>query len=168
MKSKFICSGVLFIFFAVSIYAQVITLPEVSIVARNFKYLASVDNPDLAQPVKLLEAKAAAFDVQSSDVYEENNKIYHISFYLPQGYVLAEYDASGKLISTVEKFKNIAVPLPIMKKVNERFPNWVISKDLYLVKYEDESGVKRNYKLTLTNGNKKLLVKVNDDGEFLD
>ena len=40
------------------------TLPEVKVVAVRYKYLMSVDNKDLAQPVKLLERQQPIFDPQ--------------------------------------------------------------------------------------------------------
>ncbi|HVW60654.1 MAG TPA: hypothetical protein VHC48_11475 [Puia sp.] len=52
----------------------------------------------------------------------------YITFYLPQGYVLAVYDADGKLIRTAERFKTIALPTAVRMAVATRYPNWSISK----------------------------------------
>jgi hypothetical protein len=161
-------SGVFIAGFSIQSMAQVTTLPEVTVVARNYKYLRSVDSKDVAQPVKLLERKAAAYDVKNSEYYEDEYDTYFITFYLPDGYVLAVYDQDGKLIRTAERFKDITLPVAVRNAVGKRYPNWVISKDVYLVKYEDDSGAKKDYKLVLENGNKRLRVKTNDKGEFLD
>ncbi len=143
-------------------------LPEITIVARNYKYLRSVDNKDVAQPVKLLEHKAAAYDIKNSDYYEDDYNTYYITFYLPQGYILATYDSSGKIIRTAERFKNIAIPATVKNAVAERYPKWAISKDVYQVKYQENSYTNVVYQLLLTNGNKRLKVKLDENGEFID
>lgn len=154
--------------FALSSVAQEVTLPEVTVTSRNYKYLRSIDNKNTAQPVKLLERKAAAYDIRNSEYYEDDYDTYFITFYLPNGYVLATYDEAGKLIRTAEKFNDVTLPSVVRKAVADRYPNWSISKDVYLVKYNDESGANMNYKLLLQNGNKRLRVKLNEKGEFLD
>ena len=58
-------------------------------------------------------------------------------------------------------------PQPIRNAVAERFPNWGIPSDVYLVKYDDATGSKKDYKLVLKNGDKRMRVKVNEKGEFL-
>ena len=103
--SGLFCAG-----FSLESMAQIKELPEIVIVARNYKYLRAVDNKEIAQPVKLLERYAAAYDVKKSEYYEDDNNGYFISFYLPQGYILAEYDAEGKLMRTAEKFEDVALP----------------------------------------------------------
>lgn len=143
------------------------TLPEITVMARNYKYLRAVDNPDKAQPIRLLEHKAASYDVLNSEFYSDEYDTYSITFYLPSGYVLAVYDSEGKLISTAERFKKIALPAVVRTSVTDRFPGWSISDDTYLVKYADGSG-KQVYKMLLANGRKRMRVKTNEQGEFLD
>ncbi len=141
-------------------------LPEVTVIAANYKYLRSVNGPELAQPVKMLERKAAVYNVKNSEYFEEDNDTYFISFYIPEGEVLAAYDKDGKLIWTAEKYKNIAIPGAVRQSVTERFPNWRISKDVYQVSYHTEKGVGKVYKLLLENGDKRMKVKTNEKGEF--
>lgn len=148
--------------------AQEITLPEITVVARNYKYLRSVDNKEAAQPVKLLERKAAGFDVKNSEFYEEDYANYYITFFLPEGYILATYDQDGRLLQTAEKFKNITLPPAVKNAVVKRYPNWSISKDIFLVKYENTTGANKVYKMILKNGKKQLRVKTDDKGEFLE
>lgn len=143
-------------------------LPEVVVVARNYKYIKSVNNKSAAQPVKQLEWKAAEYDVKNSEFYEDDYDNYSIKFYLPQGYVLAMYDSSGKLMRTAERFKNVALPRPVSLAIAQRYPNWAITGDVYRVKYEQSSESNMVYKLILKNGNKRLRVKINEKGEFID
>ncbi len=151
-------------------YAQVINdgmLPEVEVRATNYKYLNSIDNSEAPFPAKLLEDKVAKFDVRSSEFYEDGSDFYRVYFYIPDGYITAAYDRNGKILYTIEKFKNVALPHDVASSVAERFPGWKIAKDVYKVNYEAKSGAKKEYKIVLENGKKTIRVKVSEEGVFL-
>ncbi|MDO6428988.1 nicotinate-nucleotide adenylyltransferase [Flavitalea sp. BT771] len=141
-------------------------LPPVTVTAVNYKYLSSVNTKEAAQPVKLLQIRAAAYDVKNSEYYEDDYDEYYISFYIPDGSILAAYDKDGKLLRTIEKFKNIAIPKAISQAVTTRFPQWGITKDVYLVNYSEGKDTKKVYKLLLENGDKRLRVKCDENGNF--
>lgn len=148
------------------IYAQdPIKLPEVTIV-HNYKYLSSVDSEDLAIPVEKLELKVSDFNVKELDVYSDENELYDVYFIIPEGKILASYDKDSNLLSTAERFKNIALPLQVSKAIAKRFPGWSITKDLYLVNYYESGKTRKLYKVTLENGNKRIKVKLDDSGNF--
>ncbi|PZR25563.1 MAG: nicotinate-nucleotide adenylyltransferase [Citrobacter freundii] len=146
--------------------AQVQTLPEVTVISRNYKYLRAVDNKESSQPVKLLERKAAVYDIKNSEYYDEDYENYYITFYLPDGYVLATYDENGKLLQTAERFKNTALPSAVRKAVAKRYPNWAVTDDTYVVKYDELDGAKRKYKMTLKNGDKRIRIKADENGNL--
>lgn len=152
-------------------FSQVISdgmLPEIEVYALNYKYLSSVDNSAAAVPVKLLQQKVANYDIKKSELYSDDYDYYNVSFYIPEGKIVAAYDKDGKLIKTIEKFKNIKVPKDISKSVAKRFPGWIITEDVYKVSYQKNKGVsKQEYKLTLENGDKRLKVKTDPKGNFL-
>ncbi len=151
-------------------YAQIINdgmLPEVEVRATNYKYLNSVDNSEAAVPVQLLEDMVAKFDVSSSEFFEDESDFYRVYFYIPEGKIVAAYDRDGKILYTIEKFTNVAVPNEIASSVAERFPGWEIAKDVYKVNYDVNQGVRKQYKLVLKNGKKTIRVKVDEDGVFL-
>ncbi|SFM71489.1 hypothetical protein SAMN05428949_0538 [Chitinophaga sp. YR627] len=150
----------------ITLFAQQV-LPEFVVLARNYKYLSSVDG-DVGQPVRLLRQQAVSYDIKNSEIYQEDYDTYSISFYLPGGYILAAYDSKGALISTAEKYKNVALPEAITTAVAERYPNWGIANDTYLVNYKDGRATRILYKLVLQNGDKRLRVKLNPNGDFLD
>ena len=148
-------------------FAQ-INLPEVKIIASKFKYLNATDNREMAQPVRMLEFKAAAYNVKNSEFYNDDYDGYYISFYIPDGEILAVYDNEGKLLRTAEKFKNTKLPAAVSDAVAQRFPNWHISKDVYKVHYYDQKETAdKTFKLLLENGDKRMNVKVNEKGEFI-
>lgn len=153
--------------FALRASAQII-LPEVRIIASTYKYLNASDNREMAQPVRMLEFKAAAYDVKKSEYYDDDYDGYYISFYIPDGKILAAYDRDGKLLRTAEKFKNTKLPEAVRDAVVQRFPNWRISQDIYQVHYYDQKETAdKTFKLLLENGDKRMKVKLNEKGEFL-
>lgn len=148
-------------------FAQVVELPEIEIVATNYKYLNALGE-EASIPVRELEDAVADYDVKSADFYEDEYSTYLVSFFIPEGKILASYDGDGTLLRTAERFKNVNVPQAVKKAIAERFPNWSISKDIYRVTFHQRSGeAKKQYKLVLENGDKRMRVKVDEDGEFI-
>ena len=144
-----------------------IQLSEVIIVARNYKYLNKVDNTEAAIPVEFLQRKVAAYNVKDADFYDDDYEYYTVSFFIPDGKIVAVYDADGKIIRTIEKFKNVKLPMAITKAVTKRFPQWKVAKDVYLLNYHKEKGAKKKYKITLENGDQRLKIKTDAEGNFL-
>ncbi len=154
--------------FVAPAFCQDEVLPAITVFARSYKYLKALDNKNAAQPVRLLERQAAVYDVKNSEYYSDEYDSYSINFFLPNGYILAVYDSSGRLLRTAERFKNVALPQAVRDAVAKRYPNWSTSNDVYKVSYQEDKVAKKIYKLILENGNKRLRVKINDAGEFLD
>ena len=163
--------GLLTIGLTIPMYAQITKteeLSEVTVYATNYKYLQNVNSEEVASvPVEMLERKVAAFNVKDSEYYQDDYDLYEINFFIPEGTILAAYDKDGKLLHTAERFKNVNLPMAVKEAVLERFPNWMITKDIYLVNYKDGRGAKKTYKLKLENGEDTLRVKLNEKGEFL-
>ncbi|HEY9000723.1 MAG TPA: hypothetical protein VIM89_05190 [Mucilaginibacter sp.] len=101
-KTKlFLLLGICLAGMSTSSFAQ-INLPEVVIRAVKYKYLDAVDYKGAPQPVKVLQATAATFNVKTSEYYDDAYDGYYITFYIPNGRILAAYDATGKLLRTAE------------------------------------------------------------------
>ncbi|NHF59733.1 nicotinate-nucleotide adenylyltransferase [Flavobacteriaceae bacterium TP-CH-4] len=166
--------GLIAIGLTLPIYSQITEttetekLTEVTVYATNYKYLQNVKTEQAASiPVKMLERKVAEFDVKNSDYYEDEYDFYEVNFYIPEGTILAAYDKDGKLLRTVERFNNVNLPKAVQMAVLDRFPEWTITKDVYLVDYHEHKGVNKKYKLKLENGDQILRVKMSENGEFL-
>jgi hypothetical protein len=162
--------GLLAIGLSAQFYAQVIDdgmLPEVLVRATNYKYLNSVDNSEAAVSVQYLEDMAAKFDTRSSEFYEDRGDFYRVYFYIPEGTLVAAYDRKGKILYTIEKYKDIALPRDVIASVKERYPGWKIAKDVYKVSFDVKSGSVKEYKIVLKNGKETKRVKVDEEGVFL-
>lgn len=142
-------------------------LPEVVVKATKYKYLNQVGFEDVAIAVKDLQKKVAEYEVSDADFYRDDYDLYYVTFYIPEGKVLAAYDGEGNLIRTAEKYKDVALPKAVMASVTKRFPKWEVTKDVYLVNYYYKKGAKKVYKLKLENGDKTVRIKVNDEGEIM-
>ncbi|MEB8346445.1 nicotinate-nucleotide adenylyltransferase [Flavobacteriaceae bacterium KMM 6898] len=142
-------------------------LSEVVVTAVNYKYLNATTNEEEAFPVKMLERKAAAFNIKESDMYSDEYEFYTVSFFIPDGKIVAVYNADGEIVRTIEKFKNIKMPNKVAKAVMDRFPKWEVDSDVYLVNYKDDKGAKKTYKLKLKNGDERMRIKVDETGTFL-
>jgi len=150
------------------LFAQIIELPEVVITAVNYKYLNAVDTDNSAIDVKMLREQVAFYDLKNSDLYGDEYDMYTISFYIPDGKILAAYNKNGKIIRTIEKFNNVKLPNTVRDAVIKRFPNWTIIDEVYRVNYHNKKGVtKKQYKIKLENGEETLKIKMNEDGDFL-
>lgn len=168
---KKVLLGLLAIGLTTQVYSQIIKteqLSEVSVYATNYKYLNNVDPQEAASiPVEMLQRKVASFNVKDSDFYQDDYDLYQVNFFIPDGKILAAYDKDGKLIRTAEKFKNVNLPMSVKKSILDRFPEWIITDDLYIVNYHDSKGASKKYKVKLQNGDKTLRVKVDEKGNFL-
>ena len=150
-------------------FAQVRTekLSEVAIAATNYKYLNKVGLENASIPVALLEQKVASFDLKNADFYQDVYDYYEVTFYIPEGYILAAYDKNGEILRTAERFKDVALPREVITSVAKRFPNWVIKKDVYLVSYYESGNISKKYKITLENGEERMKIKTDEEGNFL-
>ena len=150
------------------LYAQIIELDTVVIGPIKYKYIYEVVDEDIDQSVKDLQLKLGQFDVTKEEYYDDEYDNYRVSFYIPKGYAVATYDKDGKLLRTIERYKNVKLPLAVSEALVERFPKWTVDKDIYKVSYsEPKWESKKTYKLKLTNGEKTIKVKTDEDGNFL-
>lgn len=154
--------------FSIHIYGQTEEkLREVVIRATNYKYLNKVDLARAEIPVALLQEKAAAFNVKDSEYYSDFYDTYEVTFYIPDGYLLAAYDKNGEILRTVEKYRDITLPIEVINAVAKQYPNWSFKKDVYLVSYHENQGVNKKYKITLENGDKRIRVTTDEKGNFI-
>lgn len=142
-------------------------LPTVVLHNVNYEYLSDVDVQHEASVVGFLQNEAANFNLKNADVYDKEESKYEIYFCIPEGYICANYNNNGKITSTLEKFNNSKLPATVLKSVINKYPGWSISKNTYSVTYNQGKGVAKSYKLVLENGNDRLRVKTDGDGNIL-
>ncbi len=167
---KKLITGLLVLGLTIPAFSQVINdgmLPEVVVTATNYKYLNDAGTKDAPVNVKMLERQVANFDLKESEFYADEYDFYKVFFYIPDGKIVAAYDKDGNLIRTIEKFKNVKLPKDVINAVAKRFPGWNMYEDVYKVNYHKDRGAKKEYKIRLENGDKKMRVKTDEKGNFL-
>ena len=101
-------------------------------------------------------------------MYNDEYDNYRVSFFIPEGRIIAAYNKVGKILGTTERFKNIKLPKTVLRSILEQYPNWEIVEDAYKVDYADKSGIARKqYKVKLMNGGKKIVEKFDENGDIL-
>lgn len=169
---KKIIYGLIIFGLTIQTYGQIRTeeLSEVVISATNYKYLNKTGLENASVPVALLEQKVAGFNIKDADFYVDEYGTYEVSFYIPDGYILASYDGQGNILRTAERFKDVALPQKVIESVARTYPGWTFANDVYLVNYHDAGDVgkiTKRYKILLKNGDDRIRVKCDEEGNFL-
>tara|TARA_R110002050_G_scaffold100607_2_gene208380 strand:+ start:27745 stop:28245 length:501 start_codon:yes stop_codon:yes gene_type:complete len=148
--------------------AQTIELSE-TVIDLNYKYLNAIDSDTAPECVKILKEKVVSYDnTKLSSLYDDEYATYKVSFYIPEGKIVAVYDINGKIVKTIEKYNDVRLPLVVMQAVSKRFPNWGIVSDAYHINYHcKKDTVKQEYKIKIKNQDEIITVKTNENGMFL-
>ncbi|WP_406683600.1 nicotinate-nucleotide adenylyltransferase [Seonamhaeicola sp. MEBiC1930] len=150
------------------INAQTIELPN-TVISVNYKYIDATNNDNAPILVKKLEDAIINYDNEEIyELYDNECDTYNVSFQIPEGKIIAAIDKNGKIIKTIEKYNNVRLPLTVMQSISNRFPNWGIIEDVYLVKYHCEANsLKKEYKIKIKNEDQIITVKTNEKGDFI-
>lgn len=162
--------GLLFLGLTSLCYSQVDDgkmLSEVEVYTTNYDYLQHIKSNDIHPTINLLERRVAKFDINTLDVDKDVYKTYKVLFFIPQGKINALYDNDSKIIRTVEEFKDVNLPVPVIKSVLKTYPDWNIESDEFLVKYHYKRGFTKTYKIKLVNDEKQIKIKSDEKGNIL-
>lgn len=152
--------------------AQIIQLDEAKVSAKdgkvkanselNFTVLETYSNQFQKNPIAFMkenfDINAVIMDLQNSD-YDS----YVVEFKNRKGHLIANFDNEGKLLSTSQAFKNIALPLAICRDLVTNHKGWAMTKNQYLASGTGDVLDKEVYKITLKNGKETRRVKIISD-----
>ncbi|TDQ31571.1 hypothetical protein [Zeaxanthinibacter enoshimensis] len=144
-----------------------VELAGVTVRPLNLTYINAVQDEHTPESVRTLENEVARYNIRESEVFKHDFEAYEVVFEQTHGSIIATYDQKGKIISSLERFKNVSLPFHIRNAVYTKYPEWSIEKDVYLVSYyEDEPVIKKSYRLQLKNGKKKMNIRCDTDGKL--
>ncbi len=148
--------------------SQTVELPE-TIISINSDYLNSVDTENSCSYVQKLEQALLNYDhSELSDLYDSDNDIYKVIFKLPEGKIIASFNKDGKIVKTLEKYNNIRLPLSVTQAITEKYPNYAIVEDVYVVKFHcDVDAIQQEYTVKIKKEDTILTLKTNEKGEFI-
>jgi hypothetical protein len=138
-----------------------VTLKDVVLTNVNFSYLEKVQDKDISDHVILLQNEAAGFDVSGNSEFDGRNEPFKIIYRGSKGYIIAIYDNIGKIIKTREQYKDIKLPVYIMKSVLNQYPKSGLLKVIYTVSYNNQKEIKKTYKIQIISDHKKRNLKIN-------
>ncbi len=144
-----------------------IELSEVLIRGANYQYLDAVDHSVAPMTVKYLEKEAALFRAEGGNLYEDMYDTYTVSFFIPDGKIVAMYDRDDRIVKTIERYKNVQLPSDVRAIIKINYPDWTIVRDVYHVNYNEGTETLKYFMIKLENGNKTLRVKIDDQGNYL-
>lgn len=165
---KKILFGLLIFGCANLVNSQTIELSN-TVISVNYKYLDVTDSDNPPIRIKKLEDEILNYKHKElSKLYDDAHEIYEVSFYIPEGKIVAAYDKNGKIIRTNEQYNNVRLPLEVLQAISKRFPNWGIIEDIYLIKYHcNKDSLKQEYKVKIKNEDKIINVRTDEKGMFL-
>jgi hypothetical protein len=144
--------------------ASVLELDDV-IVSAHAAYLNKVQDEKTPAAVKRLQQEVVTYNVRmNKDFDKTSNEPYQMLFKSTSGMISAFYDASGQVVASYEKFKDIMLPEAIRDRVFRDNANWEMISNKYVSNYTDNKLTKRTFKVKLQNGNlkKDMIFDVNN------
>jgi len=133
----------------------------------NMDYLEKVQDETMSEPVRILENKASRFNVTKLPEFDGRNASFKTIFKGTKGFIIATYDKTGKILTTLERFKDVKLPVPVRNSLYKEFPKWSVNNIAYLVSYKNNKYAKKIYKIRIGKDNLKRNLKIDSEGNML-
>lgn len=144
-----------------------VELEGVTVSPRNMTYLNEVQDYNTPLKVKVLENKAAQYDIKEEGIFDSEFEAYEVVFKQKSGKIIAIYDQEGNIVSSSEKFKNIRLPEEVRISIFRNHDGWELHSDAYLVSYYLGKDVKKLYKVQIRKGKLKKNLRVDVNGNIM-
>jgi hypothetical protein len=136
-----------------------VELNNVTVSPANENYLYSVRDENTFSVVRVLQEKAAGYDVTKNAKFDNKMKdSFEVVFKATNGSIKALYNRDGKIISARENFKDVVLPMEVRKRAFERNEGWKMSGNQYVSLYSNDDLTTKVYKIKLINQNNKKNV----------
>lgn len=127
----------------------------------NFNYLTNIKANEASFIVAQLQRLVANFDIKTSSVYDNTEAAtYNVVFKNNQGEIVATYNNEGKILSTVEKYEDVVIPVNLRIAISKQFPSWAFQSNTYLISYTENNGISKKYKIKINKGKHKKTLKL--------
>lgn len=102
------------------------------------------------------------FDINGfiASVAYKNYDAYQVRFSTKKGYLEADYSREGELTKSVQKFKDIFLPLDVRNELYRQTKGWEMVKNTYSARGNGDILEKEKYRIKVKNGNKSRIVKI--------
>ena len=136
-------------------------------VQEELDYLRKVQSPITPKAVKEYQVMAVHYDVAKSDIFDGRDDLFLVVFRTQKGTIEASYDWRGEMVESIEKFRNLALPLEIMRTGLKDYSGWRVIGTNYYVYYVKDRRTKIVYTIQISDGSKKKKVRLDSEGALL-
>jgi len=140
---------------------------DVAATSLNVSYLNEVKEETMSKHIKSLEDRVSKWDVMESPGFDGRSQSFKVIFKATKGSIIATYDNNGKVLTTLERFKDIKLPRPVIISVLKKYPNWTFWKNSYFVSYHSDKGAQKVYRVQVRKDNMKKSLKIDSDGNII-
>ncbi|TBW26786.1 hypothetical protein [Gramella sp. KN1008] len=85
---------------------------------------------------------------------------YHLTFKSGQGFLKADFNRTGEIVRTYQKFKNVVLPLDVRRDLYLANKGWTMTENKYVASGRGDLLKKEYYKIKLENGSRSQTIKL--------
>jgi hypothetical protein len=123
----------------------------------NKEYRHNVQYGTFSSKVVQLENMVAQYDYPKSPF--STSSIRQLTFKKGNDFIMATFDARGRILHSHEKFRDIAVPDEVRNRLFREHPGWTMTSNTYVVRYGPKMQVKKTYKIVLEKDNLRKSIQ---------
>jgi hypothetical protein len=140
---------------------------EYSDLDENIEYLDEVQGPSTPNAIRKYQVMASLYDVTQSYIFDGRNDPFQIVFKTDKGTIVTTYDWQGEVLTSEEKFKDVALPSDLARKALKDRKDWTIIRTNYYVSYTQGRDATKIYTVQITDGKKRKKISLDADGTVL-
>ncbi|MFC4722186.1 hypothetical protein ACFO5O_07630 [Geojedonia litorea] len=126
---------------------------------KNTAYLNAIHTNNHAIKVQKLQNVVASYDIKNEQVYNaELQTTYTVEFKEGANYIKAIYNRDGQLISCLEKYNDIRLPVNLSIDLAKTYPGWEFNNVQCSISYQQNTNSKIDYQVVLKKGKKSKTV----------
>ncbi len=131
--------------------------------AKNNHYFEMTKVQSSSVVIRQMQKEAADYDVKNASIYDNSEKATYLVIFKNKGNkLIARYDRNGRVLSTMERYKNVALPTNLKVAITKKYPEWVFGQNGCNFSYNRSKGLQKNIKLQLKQGKSRKTLKIND------
>lgn len=161
MRAFIISALALFSFGIISAQETTVTLEDVTVSAKNDKFLKAMQDEHTPGMASELQAQAANYNLIESAFYKGSTKSeYHLEFKCDKGSMYTTYNSKGQITRCMEKYTDVLLPETIRDQILDQYKGWNVTNSQYSSLYKKNELRKKKYRITLKNGNQTKVVTI--------
>jgi hypothetical protein len=137
-------------------------LPTINI---NYSYLDEVQDKTTADAVMALESVASRYNVVDLPGFVGSQDSFKTIFRGSKGYIIATYNSEGKILTTIERYRDIKIPKKMVKSILLEFPDSHFLKVVHTLSYSQGKDVKKVYRVRILNDNETKNLRFTSRGD---